>query len=190
MPGYLYGVVAAAWFVWFTPFVLAHRSAKRAARRKETRSVQLDPRARWGMVLQAIGYAILWQNPFWTRSPPAWRVALSFVCLSLACLLSWTATPSLGPQWRLDAGLNPDHELVTSGPYRIVRHPIYASMLCLLIGMGLLVSSFPLLIAGTAILVAGTEIRVHIEEKLLASRFGDSFAHYRRNVPAYVPFLR
>lgn len=190
MPVYLYGVLTAAWLVWFTPFVLAQRSARRAARRKETRSVKVDPRARWGMVLQAIGYAILWQNPFWTRSPPTWRVALSFVCLSLACLLSWTATPSLGPQWRLDAGLNPDHQLITSGPYRFVRHPIYASMLCLLIGMGLLVSPFPLLIAATAILVAGTEIRVHIEDKLLASRFGDSFAHYRHKTPAYVPFVR
>ena len=44
-----------------------------------------------------------------------------------------TGVGALGRQWRIDAGLNSDHELVQSGPYRIVRHPIYTSMLCLLL---------------------------------------------------------
>jgi len=189
MAVYIYGIIAAGWLIWFSPFVLAQWKAKRAA--QATRgSVQIDPRARWGMLLQALSYGILWQNPFWTRSPRMWQVALSFLCLSLACLFSWTATPSLGPQWRLDAGLNPDHELVTSGPYRVVRHPIYASMLCLLLGMGLLVAPFALLLLATGVFVAGTEIRVRIEDRLLAGRFGDLFANYRRKVPAYVPFIR
>jgi protein-S-isoprenylcysteine O-methyltransferase Ste14 len=38
--------------------------------------------------------------------------------------------------------------------------------------------------------VAGTEIRVHTEEKLLASRFGPEFTEYKNKVPAYVPFVR
>lgn len=190
MPTYIYGIIAGSWLIWFCPFVLAQWNAKRDARPKVNGSVQLDPRARWGMLLQGISYAILWQNSFWTRSPQPWQVVLSLLFLALACLLSWTATPLLGRQWRLDAGLNPDHELVTSGPYRVVRHPIYASMLCLLVGVGLLVTPFALLLLATAVLVAGTEIRVRIEDKLLKSRFGDSFLDYRRTVPAYVPFVR
>ena len=43
-----------------------------------------------------------------------------------------------GRQWRFDAGLNTDHRLVTDGAYSVVRHPIYTSMLCLLVGAGLL----------------------------------------------------
>jgi protein-S-isoprenylcysteine O-methyltransferase Ste14 len=95
--------------------------------------------------------------------------------LALACILSWAGTRALGRQKRIDARLSADHELVTHGPYRVVRHPIYTSMLCRI---------------GAVCLVAGTEIRVRIEEKLLAARFGEQYAEYRRRVPAYVPFAR
>ena len=95
--------------------------------------------------------------------------------LALACILSRTGTRALGRQWRIDAGLSADHELVTRGPHRVVRHPIYTSMLFAI---------------GAVCFVAGTEIRVHIEEKLLAARFGEQFTAYRRRVPAYVPSVR
>ena len=119
-----------------------------------------------------------------------WRLVLSLCFLGLACVLSWTGTRALGRQWRIDAGLNSDHELVMSGPYRVVRHPIYCSMLCLFLGTGIALTP-PLLFAfGAVLFFTGTEIRVRIEEGLLAARFGDAFADYRRRVPAYIPFLR
>jgi len=108
----------------------------------------------------------------------------------LAILLSWTATRSLGRQWRIDAGLNPDHELVTSGPYRFVRHPIYTSMLCVLCATGLLVAPLPLLFLAMPVFIVGTEIRVRIEDRLLASFFGERFNSYKQSVPAYIPFVR
>jgi len=40
------------------------------------------------------------------------------------------------------------------------------------------------------VLIIGTEIRVRIEDRLLASRFGERFQDYQRSVPAYIPFLR
>jgi len=63
-------------------------------------------------------------------------------------------------------------------------------MLCVLLGTGFLVARWPLLIAGVLVFIAGTEIRVRIEDKLLASRFGDEFLEYRRGVPAYIPLIR
>jgi len=86
--------------------------------------------------------------------------------------------------------LNPDHELVTSGPYRLVRHPIYTSMLFLLVGTGFMVTPLPMLLLSAAVFMFGTEIRVRIEDRLLASRFGDRFHGYRRRVPAYIPFAK
>src|SRR5438552_5826536 len=46
----------------------------------------------------------------------------------------------------IDAGLNPDHELDTSGSYRVVRHPIYTSMLCALAGTVFLITPLPVLL--------------------------------------------
>jgi protein-S-isoprenylcysteine O-methyltransferase Ste14 len=112
------------------------------------------------------------------------------VFASLAAVLSWTATRALGRQWRIDAGLNVDHELVRSGPYRWVRHPIYTSMLCLLLATGFMLAPPILLLTATAISIAGLEIRTHVEDGLLLSRFGEEFRSYRRDVAAYLPLVR
>ena len=72
----------------------------------------------------------------------------------------------------------------------MVRHPIYASMLAMLCGTGLMITPLPLLALSIAVFIIGAEIRVRIEDRLLASRFGDRFRDYQRRVPAYIPFLR
>jgi len=142
------------------------------------------------MLLQAVSYSLLWQSVFWARSPGLWRTALCVFFLTLAGLLSWTATRALGRHLRFDAALGPDHQLVRSGPYRAIRHPIYTSMLCILLGTGFLITSLPILAAATLVCLAGTEIRVRVEDNLLASHFGDEFRAYRHAVSAYVPLLR
>jgi len=71
---------------------------------------------------------------FWERPLDEWRLVHAVSLFALASLLSWSASRAPGRQWRFDAGLIRDHVLVRSGPYRVVRHPIYALMLCLLPG--------------------------------------------------------
>ena len=115
-------------------------------------------------------------------------MATSF--LAAGCVLSWTAVGALGRQWRIDAGLNVDHQLIRSGPYSLVRHPIYTSMLCVFLGTGLIITPWFLFLAALVLFIAGTEIRVRTEDSLLASRFGEEFTNYKRYVPAYVPWLR
>jgi protein-S-isoprenylcysteine O-methyltransferase Ste14 len=97
---------------------------------------------------------------------------------------------ALGRQWRIDAGLNKDHELIRSGPYRLVRHPIYTSMLWFLFGIGFLITPPLLLLLSLVVFMIGTEIRVRIEDALLASQFGEQFQEYKRSIPAYIPFLK
>jgi protein-S-isoprenylcysteine O-methyltransferase Ste14 len=96
----------------------------------------------------------------------------------------------LGRQFRVTAGLYEDHQLVTSGPYATVRHPIYTSLLAILICTQALLTPLPWAAASLALFIAGTEIRVHAEDGLLASRFGEAFQQYRKSVSAYIPFVR
>jgi protein-S-isoprenylcysteine O-methyltransferase Ste14 len=140
-------------------------------------------------LLEGAGFAVLWQGHFWEHDP-GWRVIPAIALFLVAAILSWTGVTALGRHWRVDAGLNSDHQLVRSGPYSIVRHPIYSSMLCLLLATGLMVSPWPLFIAAMTLFLIGTEIRVRIEDSLLAARFGNEFAVYRRAVRAYIPWLR
>ena len=182
MPPYAYAALTVGWLLWCMPFVLAVRNAQPAK--------VVDRRARWGVLVIAVAYSLLWQAKFWLHPLPTWRVALSILFLLLAALLSWTGTRALGRQWRIDAGLSSDHELVTSGPYRFVRHPIYTSMLCILLGTGFMVTPLPLLALSTVVFIIGTEIRAHIEGRLLATHFGDRFREYHCSTPAYIPFLK
>lgn len=89
-----------------------------------------------------------------------------------------------------DAGLNADHELVMTGHYRFVRHPIYASMLCLFCGTAAMITPLLLFLPALLVFIVGTEVRVRVEDALLASRFGGQFGQFKSSVPAYVPFLR
>jgi hypothetical protein len=89
-----------------------------------------------------------------------------------------------------EAALNADHELVTSGPYRIIRHPIYASMFAMMIMSVLLLGKLPWWPIAIALFLTGIEIRIHAEDRLLRERFGSRFEDWKSKVPAYVPLLR
>ena len=80
--------------------------------------------------------------------------------------------------------------MIRTGPYRLVRHPIYASLLGMLLATAAVVARWEAALAAALVYVAGTEIRVRAEDRLLARRFGPSFEEYRRTVPAYIPFVR
>ena len=182
MRPFQYIIIWAGWLIWGLPFLLI--------KRKPQAPTKLDRRARWGIIIEAVAYALIWQSKFWERPPVTWRVALSILFLALAGLLSWTSSRTLGNQWRFDAGLNADHKLVREGAYSVVRHPIYTSMFCILLGMGFMTSSIPFLLIAIVVFIIGTEIRVRIEDRLLAERFGEEFTAFQGKVGAYIPFVR
>ena len=180
MPTYVYIILFVGWLVWFSAFL---------SRKPATSARQIKKQARWGMLLEGVAFALVWQGRFWEQAP-GWKIFPAAVLLVLAAILSWTAVAALGRHWRFDASLDADHHLVRSGPYCFVRHPIYASMLCMLLGTGLIVAQWPLFVSAILIFLIGTEIRVRIEDGLLASQFGEEFTAYRRRVPSYIPWLR
>jgi len=175
-------ILISGFVAWFLPFPMRGWSRTAPQRR--------DPKWLWGLLLEVLGYAVAGAGGLRGATLPAWRLALAAIFLALAAVLSWTGTRSLGRFLRFAAALDADHQLVRSGPYRFVRHPIYASMLCLLLGTASIAAP-PLLFAiALGLFVAGTEIRVHVEDRLLADRFGEEFRAYRRSTAAYIPLLR
>jgi protein-S-isoprenylcysteine O-methyltransferase Ste14 len=173
------------WFAWVYPFIF------RAPHFQRRPSITASMPTLAGLLLEgmAIFTAFAFRLP--PESPPgASRVAASMIFGLLAAVLSWTSVQYLGRQFRIQAGLYEDHELVRTGPYAVVRHPIYASLLSVLLCTLLLLTPWRWCLLSLALFLAGTEIRVHTEDRLLASRFPDDFQNYRRKVPAYVPFVR
>jgi protein-S-isoprenylcysteine O-methyltransferase Ste14 len=178
-------VLGVCWLAWAWPF------AFRAPHYQKRPSITAIAPTLAGLLLEGLAIFIA----FAYRLPPAHppgpvRILASMLVGPIAAALSWTAVKHLGKQFRVNAGLYEDHELVRTGPYGIVRHPIYSSVLAILLSTILLLTPWRWAAVSLAFFVAGTEIRVRTEDKLLASRFGREFAEYRKKVPAYVPFVR
>ncbi len=180
-----YIVLGVCWIAWAMAFVKPQRSA---AGQKEA---ALAPSSRWGIFLVMLAYACEWAfiRPRGFHEPELSLIA-SIVVGPPSVVLAWMATRHLDKHWRFQAALSEDHELIRTGPYRRLRHPIYASMFGMLLQTGLANAWWPMLIAGLVFYLIGTEIRVHAEDGLLAARFGEEFARYRRSAYAYLPFIR
>lgn len=169
------------WLLWGYPFLFRADRSRRTA-------VVTARAARWGILLQTIAVFLTW---FQTgRSQPLALIVLSMIVAPICVVCAWQAVDHLGKQFRIQAGLYADHDLVRSGPYRFVRHPIYASLMGMMLATGGVFSSWPVLLAAIALFIAGTEIRVRVEDGLLAARFKEEFAKYRAKVPAYLPWVR
>jgi protein-S-isoprenylcysteine O-methyltransferase Ste14 len=95
----------------------------------------------------------------------------------------------LSRQWGVAARLVEGHTLVTEGPYRAVRHPIYLGNLGILLATGLAFSRRQPLLIAILVFLIGTAIRIHAEERLLREAFGQEFESYARRVPALFPRL-
>ncbi len=173
------------WIAWAYPF------AFRAPHRQKRPSITAFGPTFAGLLLEvlAIAIAFAFRLPLLHPSGPV-RILASMAVGPIAAALSWTSVKHLGRQFRVNAGLYEDHELVRTGPYGIVRHPIYSSILAILLSTILLLTPWQWAAVSLVFFVMGTEIRVRTEDNLLASRFGREFAGYRKKVPAYVPFVR
>lgn len=173
------------WFAWGYPFIV------RAPHRQMRQSIVARAPTLAGLALECAAIFIAWAERLPLDGQPGLaRILGSMVCGPVAAVLAWGAVKHLGRQFRLQAGLYVDHELVRTGPYAKVRHPIYASLLAILLSTLLLLTRTPWIPVSLALFIAGTEIRVHAEDRLLASRFGAEFEAYRKSVHAYIPFLR
>lgn len=181
MPVHVYLIIFVGLAIWFYPFIGAHNRTPPAA--------TVNRRSRWGVLLQFLAFALLWQGHFWMRPLSLWRLGLSVILFAVAALLSWSSSRALAGQLRIDAALGAEHRLVRSGPYALVRNPIYTSMLLVLCAIGIVITGWKLFAVALVLFLAGTEIRVRTEEKLLATRFGEEFYSYKKSVAAYIPFL-
>lgn len=103
--------------------------------------------------------------------------------IAYACL----AKRALGDQFAARLALHETHQLVTKGPYRWTRHPIYTGAILGCWGTVLAFDTVATLIVWGVIFSAVLYLHSVAEESLLVERFGDAYRHYQREVPRLVP---
>jgi len=190
MPAAVFLGVMVCWFVFAGIFVFRKKLPQAPERKRDSAFLV-------GIVLQGAAYATVWAfpRPYFTpllALPLPLEIALAVVTLVVAVASVWivlAGVRSLGKQWSYAARLVEEHELVTEGPYRLVRNPIYTGMLGMLVVTGLAATRWFALLVALVLFAIGTAIRVHSEEKLLRDAFGAEFEAYARRVPAVFPRL-
>ncbi len=136
-----------------------------------------------------IAYVVNPQRMAWASVPlPNWmRWTGAELLAACALLLTWTLH-SLGKNLTDTVETRKAHTLVTTGPYRWVRHPFYVSALLLVVSCALLAANWFIFVCALALFTMMAR-RTRIEEEKLAERFGDEYHRYRERTGAFFPRL-
>jgi len=189
LPTLVFVVVMLCWFGFAGVFLFRKKPPSPPDQKRE-------PASLFGVALQGMSYGLVWgvRRPTFTpiSSYGPISIVTGFLAICAAVSSVWLITmavKTLGKEWSLTARLVEGHQLATSGPYALVRHPIYTGMLGMLLATGLAISQWAALLVALIIFFIGTTIRVRSEEKLLREAFGEKFEAYARKVRAIVPGL-
>jgi protein-S-isoprenylcysteine O-methyltransferase Ste14 len=148
--------------------------------------------SRLGIILQGLGIGLAGFGPVRMSLPPLspqalfQSLAIIVLCGGAIALFAASAR-ALGANWSIVARTRSDHQLIRSGPYSRVRHPIYLGLLLFLLSLAVALGHFAQLMVAVPIYLAGTLIRTRIEDRLLETKFGDEFRDYARTTPAIIP---
>jgi protein-S-isoprenylcysteine O-methyltransferase Ste14 len=123
----------------------------------------------------------------WRYLPPnPWNLPIGLGIMAAATLLHIWARAHLGRNWSSPVMIKDDHELVRTGPYRVVRHPIYTAILGLAIGTAV-VSGRVLSLLGAMVFAMAYLRKLRMEERALSETFGATWQEYRRHSWALLP---
>jgi len=180
--------IIVCWAVFAAYWAAAAASTKRTAQRQNWES-----RVWYGLLL-VLAFALLLGaaplDPLTRRVVPpipALEVLAALLCAGGLILAIW-ARRTIGANWSGLVTLKRDHELVTRGPYRYVRHPIYSAILAMFLATALAIGQLGALV-GFVLCFASFWIKLRQEEALMMQHFPDKYPAYRARVKALVPFV-
>lgn len=122
----------------------------------------------------------------WTGQPAVQYCGSALTAIGL--LFSVWARVHLGRNWSGIITLKEGHRLIRTGPYRLVRHPVYTGLLLAVIGSAMAVGTWDALF-GVAIILLALLLKLRREETLLTTQFGEEYRAFKRETPALVPFI-
>src|SRR2546426_2560284 len=179
--------------ILWLPFIAYWVLAARETRRSRTRAIGAPSPTRGALYLA--GGALIFLSPSLgpldDRFVPAVVEvgAAGWVLTALGMLFSIWARVSLGRNWSGSVVLKHGQELVSTGPYALVRHPIYTGLLVALTGTALHDGRWRALL-GLAFFAIGFWLKARSEENLLEGEFGEAYRSYRAPNPMLIPIPR
>jgi protein-S-isoprenylcysteine O-methyltransferase Ste14 len=187
-----YALVFWAVYVWaFLPewrVVTSGYEAVKGPDSKDRGSLKVIMGGMWMALLTAYLVAFVRAGFF----PHSWQLPLfiaGVLMIFLGSLLRRYCFRTLGKYFTGDVRAAPDQPVISSGPYRLVRHPSYTAGMIMFIGIGLALGnwiSFALLTIAT---IATYAYRVAVEERALLATIGEPYGSYMKGRKRFIPYI-
>lgn len=169
------------------------RARARGAKSPKSPDARRSNASIWGIALQAIGIAVVGFGPIRIELESASVKALVEGAIVLVLMLAAvglfdSSSRAMGRNWALVARTRSDGQLVQTGPFAVIRNPIYVAMALFMLAMAIGYGHALNLIAGVPLFALGTGMRVRHEESVLRATFADYDA-YAARVKRFIPGL-
>ncbi|HMK70982.1 MAG TPA: isoprenylcysteine carboxylmethyltransferase family protein [Xanthobacteraceae bacterium] len=180
---------AVLWLGWLTYWMVAARDVKTTSRREGAATFLLN---RVFVVIGALLLVVYRQPLHWLNerfvAPGLAAYFLGLVMVAAGLGFAVWARVYLGRNWSAIVTVKQDHELIRTGPYGRVRHPIYSGLLLALLGTAVGIDEWRGLVAFASFTI-GFLVKIKAEERFMSETFGEQYARYRAEVPALIPLI-
>ena len=126
---------------------------------------------------------------FFKMNLPDWIRIIGIVIIFLGLIFFWWIHKTLGENWSPVLEIRKGHKLITKGPYKYVRHPMYTLFYVFAIGLLLLVSNWFVGLFALSSWHLLYVIRISSEEKMMLEQFGIEWGNYCRQTRKLIPFV-
>jgi protein-S-isoprenylcysteine O-methyltransferase Ste14 len=182
-------LLAVIWITWLVSWVVASFWSGRTQKQVTTSDAQTYriPIFGGGVLFTPWIAQILGEKPLWQLGSSGIYVA---ACLTLAGIsFSWWARIYLGRFWSNAITRKEDHQVIDTGPYGLVRHPIYTGLIAGMLVTGIAVGTVTAIL-GAVLISLGMWQKARLEEVFLMTELdAEAYGRYRRRTPMLVPFL-
>jgi protein-S-isoprenylcysteine O-methyltransferase Ste14 len=178
---------AVLWIVFIVYWSAAARNAAPAKASESPASRRLHQLLMYGALVLAF-LPVPGLDRRWLPLTALLTVPAGLAVQAGSALLAVWARRHLGRHWSAAITAKVEHELIRTGPYRLIRHPIYSGMIGMLLGTAIASGELHGLLA-VALLAAAYGRKIRLEEKNLRDLFGGEYDDYRKNSWALIPGL-
>lgn len=181
-------IIPSCWIIFLVYWLVSAFQVKKTAERQSLSSALIH------RIPLGLSYFLLVDR----RLPPPmnltliprtdWVLTMGAVICVFGLFVTIWARWTLAGNWSSDVTFKQEHELVKTGPYRFVRHPIYTGLLVMCLGTAVEADKLRCWLAVLPMAVAFW-IKLKQEERLMLQHFPDEYPIYQRRVKALIPFL-